>query len=515
MPEISLELGLDVIRSYKRLSYTPWHAIAEFVDNSTQSYFNNRDVLDAAYAGDDETLEVAITYDRQDPGVLRVVDNAMGMSLPELGHALHIGAPPSNVSGRSQFGLGMKTAACWIGNLWTVRTKRLGETVEYEVTIDVERVAAGENTLTVSEHPDRDPEDHFTVIEITNHNHKFQGRTLGKIRQYLASMYRQDLRKKQLQLLWQGEVLEWVESDEQFVMSKDGRRYKKKFGFKVGGKDVRGWVGVLEKGSRAKAGFSILRGDRVIRGWPDSWRPEVLYGQVQGSNDLVNQRLLGEIHLDGFEVSHTKDDILWMGDEEEKVERGLKKYCGDYREFAKLRRKGDEDERGPSELEIQTAVDELLREIGSPDFTDVVLVDAVPPPDAVSEAVKVLFEAVDPAQPTFWGLVGGFKILGYLADDLSGNDPYVAVDSTHDERVAIVVNMKHPHFSQLKGADGVLNFLRHCTYDGVAEWQARHKAGNLDPDTIKVLKDRLLRVPFEMEMHDEGVEEEVALESGV
>ena len=40
MPQ--LVLGLDVIRSYKRLSYTIWHAIAEFIDNSTQSYFNNR-----------------------------------------------------------------------------------------------------------------------------------------------------------------------------------------------------------------------------------------------------------------------------------------------------------------------------------------------------------------------------------------------------------------------------------------------------------------------------------------
>ena len=36
---IQLELGLQVIQSYRRLSYTAWHAIAELVDNSTQSYF--------------------------------------------------------------------------------------------------------------------------------------------------------------------------------------------------------------------------------------------------------------------------------------------------------------------------------------------------------------------------------------------------------------------------------------------------------------------------------------------
>ena len=70
---------------------------------------------------------------------------------------------------------------------------------------------------------------------------------------------------------------------------------------------MQGWVGILAKGSRAAAGFSILQADRVVRGWPDAWRPSSLYGQLQGSNDLVNQRLVGEIHLDGFDVSHTKE----------------------------------------------------------------------------------------------------------------------------------------------------------------------------------------------------------------
>jgi hypothetical protein len=46
-----------------------------------------------------------------------------------------------------------------------------------------------------------------------------------------------------------------------------------------------------------------------------------------------------------------------------------------------------------------------------------------------------------------------------------------------------------------------LNFLRHCTYDGVAEWKAYFKAGRIDPDTIKMIKDNLLRVPFEIELN--------------
>src|SRR5207248_2106818 len=118
-----------------------------------------------------------------------------------LSYALHIGAPPADTSGRSQFGLGMKTAACWVGNEWTLRTKKLNETTEYEVTVDVEAVAKGGNGLDVIENDGRDPEDHYTIISITQLNHRFQGRTLSKIKQFLPSMYRQDLRAKSLRLL--------------------------------------------------------------------------------------------------------------------------------------------------------------------------------------------------------------------------------------------------------------------------------------------------------------------------
>ena len=60
------------------------------------------------------------------------------------------------------------------------------------------------------------------------------------------------------------------------------------------------------------------------------------------------------MHLDDFEVSHTKDDILWLGDQEEEVERGPKQHSADYREAAKEYRKHKEDQRGPTEIETNT-----------------------------------------------------------------------------------------------------------------------------------------------------------------
>ena len=301
--------------------------------------------------------EVSVTYDRTDPGLLRVADTAMGMDLAELRHALHVGSPPANTAGRSEFGLGLKTAACWIGNLWSVRTKKLGGTVEYEIEVYVERVARGDPKLPLIKRSGRDPREHYTIIEITQHNHKFQTRTLGKTRQFLSSLYRHDIREGSLRLEWQGELLKWKDYvDSDFLTDRNDKPYRKDFRFSVDGKEVYGWVGVLKKGSRQKAGFSILRRNRVIRGWPESWRPQVLYGQLEGSNDLVNQRLVGEINLDEFEVSHTKSDILWMGDEEERVEQKVNNFGLEL--SGRL--------HAPRELELQTSGSVASRSQGCP-----------------------------------------------------------------------------------------------------------------------------------------------------
>ena len=501
---IQLQLGFEIIQSYKRLAYTPWHAIAEMVDNSTQSYFDNQARLDTLFSSLGEKLTIGIVYQREKGGMLRISDNAMGMSFDELQRGLRLGIPPANASGRSKYGLGLKTSACWIGNKWTVRTKKLGETEEHRISIDVDKIAAGDNDLSHEAVGGKSPTIHYTVIEVRDHNQVFQGRTLGKIKDFLRSMYRQDLRQKRMVLEWQGFPLEWDDASFEFMVAKDGSLYKKLFEFEAKGKKVYGWVGVLRIGSggRAKAGFSILCSDRVVRGWPDSWRPETIYG-FQGRNDLINQRLVGEIHLNAFGVSHTKDDILWFADEQEEVERLLNEACATYIAVARTSRKGDVNPEGPTQLETETAVEEFVKELSSTELSDIVTLEEVPPPETVRRAVQPLKDAVSTREPTFRANLAQFDILGFLVRDLSTNDPYVVVDSTSEKRVQIIINTQHPHWGQLRGSEGVLNYLRHCTFDGIAERQARNKTSELDPDTIKILKDRLLRLPLEIEMHQQ------------
>ena len=175
-----MQIGLSAIDSYRRLDYTPWHAIAEFVDNSTQFYFDNKNRLDEIYEKEGLQLEVGIAYDgTQDGGFLRIVDNAMGMSYDDLERALHVARPPSDPTGRCCYGMGMKTAACWTGNRWDIRAKKLGETTEYTVQVNVEAISKGKATLPTQQKGEISPEDHYTKVEIFDHNRQFKGRTLG------------------------------------------------------------------------------------------------------------------------------------------------------------------------------------------------------------------------------------------------------------------------------------------------------------------------------------------------
>jgi hypothetical protein len=459
------------------------------------------DVLDRHYNRTGTRLTVSIAYEKVND-MLRISDNAMGMSFAELERGLRLAEPPSITTGRSQYGMGLKTAACWIGNKWTVRTKKLNEPMEYEVVIDVDAVAKGQIELPHSERKVNALDKSYTIIEIREHNKEFYGQTLGKIRNFLRSMYRHDLEKDVLRLEWQGESLEWEGFDSRLLVSKDGTRYKKPFNFKVDAQVVTGWVGILEKGSRANAGFSIIHRGRVVKGWPDSWRPSSIYGQYQGSNDLVNQRLVGEIHLDGFDVSHTKDDILWKGSQEEDVEDELAKACNDYRTEALRRRRGSDDQRGPSETETNAAIDELKQELMSPEMVDHVSIDIVPPKDVVDKTLEqIANDVASRLDPQFNGQIGDVRVKLYVVADMSPSDPYLIINAPKKE-ILVIVNQCHPHWTQLKGSEGVLNYLRHCVYDGIAEWQAGCKATRLDPNTIKMLKDALLRIPLELEQHE-------------
>lgn len=509
MESVKIVFGHENFGNYRRLAYRWWYALAEFVDNSSQSYLDNRTSLDDVLAEQHEPFRVTITTDKD---FVRISDNAMGMDLADLRRAMVVGKPPENSSGRCRYGLGMKTASCWIGNNCRIITTKLGDSNEYTVDVVVDEIVKGHvhppmKTRTAEEG------DHYTIIEIREHYHPLRGRTIGKIKDYLRSIYRQDISSKMMVLTYNDNELEWERySDDEFLVRKDGSFYKKGFIFEIDTdppKVAEGWVGVLRKGSRSKAGFSILHRQRVIKGWPESWRPESIFG-LGGRNDLINQRVVGEINLEEFEISHTKDEINWHGMEEEKIEDGLLKECRSYMETARKARGGEAEGHGPLPVHVDAAIKTLEAEISTPEFLDMLsLEDALPPAEQLAASNHQVVENAASVEPTFVATLGEMTVKVYIDSIGSPNDPYFINEDKGDEEVLVVVNAQHPHWSMLEGENAVVNYLRHCVYDGVAEHRAA-QLSRLEPDSVKRLKDNYLRVAFELLQGDGDEEGEAA-----
>ncbi len=133
MVVIDVQPPADVYDTFGRLNYKPWYAIAEFVDNATQNAYAHEGRL--ASPGN-PLVHVRVAHSKDS---ITIVDDAHGMEIDEISRAVRLNMPPPDISGRSEFGMGLKTAACWFGRLWTVTSTQLGSSKEYSVTFDLER----------------------------------------------------------------------------------------------------------------------------------------------------------------------------------------------------------------------------------------------------------------------------------------------------------------------------------------------------------------------------------------
>jgi Histidine kinase-, DNA gyrase B-, and HSP90-like ATPase len=305
-PEVTI---LSVLR---HLNYRPWFALAEFVDNSLQSFLQNRDVLASSATS---KLRVDIEWSGEMGGRIVIRDNAAGIRQQDFPRAFRPAELPPDRSGLSEFGMGMKSAACWFARDWTVRTSACDDAVERTIAFDIDSVVVRRlEDLHVNERPVTDKA-HFTEITLTGLYHPPKGRTIGKIKEHLASIYRTFLRDGLLELYFDGEPLKF---EAPAILGAPNYRntqgevvaWRKEIDFDFGlGQRVTGFAALRETASTSYAGFALFRRGRLIEGSADeTYRPIQIFGN---SNSYRYQRLFGELSLDGFDVSHTKDGFRW------------------------------------------------------------------------------------------------------------------------------------------------------------------------------------------------------------
>ena len=135
--ELNIHPPASILNVFSRLSYKPWYAIAEFVDNSTQSYISHQKELDNDEFFD--KLVVDVRYDSK-ANTLSIIDNAYGMEKDRFEDAIILDSRNETQSGRNEFGMGLKTAASWFGEVWTVKSTQYGSNNRYVATVDIPKL---------------------------------------------------------------------------------------------------------------------------------------------------------------------------------------------------------------------------------------------------------------------------------------------------------------------------------------------------------------------------------------
>ncbi len=314
LTKVSIRPGVSVLSVLAHLNYQPWFAIAEFVDNAVQSFIDNKKRIGI------RQLKIAIDIDTSGMGRISVRDNAAGIARRDYARAFRAAEVPPNRKGLSEFGMGMKSAACFFAKRWAVRTKAFGETVERKVSFDIARIVRDSiEELTIEERP-ASRSDHYTEIILTDLNKIPQKKSIAKIRDHLASIYRVQLRTGILKLTYRGDDVEYTDPAvlraPHFAEPKGkAKLWKKQIHIALPrGRRIEGFAALRAKASVSGAGFALFRRGRVVQGSGDEgYRPEYIFGK---SNSYAYQRLFGELHLYGFDVSHTKDGFRWEDDEE-------------------------------------------------------------------------------------------------------------------------------------------------------------------------------------------------------
>lgn len=345
--EVDIRPDAAALRMFRSLSFTPWYALGEFVDNSISSYFQHSDELRARY-GEDYTCDVRISFDDK-AGRLVVDDNAAGIARSEIPRALRTGEPPPDTSvGLNLHGVGMKAAGFWWGRHLRIETWPLGEEAGWRVEIDLGEAGTQPQATATVEHIRQRPHS-GTRITVSGlwQNAPVASKTRSTVAAYLPSIYRKFISvddatasasgeaggEHAVRLFLDGSQLSFEPPQllhAPFWPTSDGPEpgapsvlWRKSITVALSsGKEINGWVGILDTMSRELSGFTLhYRGKGIggvtplgVRDSNSGFRPRAIFGQA---GSYRAQSYIGEFDVTALGKSITTDSPLWTPVEEE------------------------------------------------------------------------------------------------------------------------------------------------------------------------------------------------------
>ena len=519
---IDIRPATSVYGTYRRLSYKPWFAVAEFIDNSTQSYYDH--VKELKGNPSFSKMVINIRYDSSEK-VLEITDNAFGMNWEDFQRALVLDKPPKNKDGRNEFGMGLKTAACWFGNLWTVETTEFGSNQRYSATMDIHKFEI-EKTETIEPKIDYVPfETHYTKITIKDLNQQLASSAIRKTKDLLQRIYRNDLRTNEIDIIWNGEHLEYSEIEILTEEQEDGttKEWKDDVSFEV--KDpfgktyhVRGWIGIQSHGITKQSGFALLRRGRVVVGTDSNYYPEEIFHTGQTYEKLY---LVGELDLFDFEITQAKDGFMWDNGLEDEFVDCLVHELGTRGYFDKIKKlKNKNEAKKVSEISDETKNDIITTTVekfknivkdDQPLFDDNELKIQQHQQNITQQEIEILDMFEEPPKNNFVGVkdIYEFEIDNYNIrvkwDDRSEVGPWLSLDHETDTSFDIVINIRHKFFTPYQNQPEFLNVINQFA---IALILAEKKAKSATSDPRQLIDSFAIRIYMNQLLNKLSVDKE-------
>lgn len=311
--KVSIRPQVTMLSVLKFIEYETWFALAEFIDNAIDSYFKNEKIL-KQIEGENFVLYVKVEINEPENRIT-IRDNAGGIGEADYSRAFRAAEVPPDNSGLSEFGMGMKSAACWFADYWSVTSTALGESQLKKVSFDMKKIFEDKLEELDVETKVCEKNHHFTIVELFDVNRMPRKKGIGKVKDHLRSIYREFIRSGILKLTVNNEELKFDDPKILNVPRYDEQNgepvlWRKEISFPIeNGLSVKGFVAIREKASVNESGFALFRRGRVIEGsYDNGFRPDFIFGNP---NSFRYQRIFGELHLEGFSVNFTKKGVQW------------------------------------------------------------------------------------------------------------------------------------------------------------------------------------------------------------
>ena len=323
-------VGIRVLRTFKTQANRHHFALGEFIDNSVQSYLDNKEDL-SKIPGYRPKIDIDVGKNQ-----ITISDNCAGIAKDMEARAFDIGNPNPIEAGIGTYGMGMKVSACWYSDTWEVETKALHEDEIKTWKIDVNRIVDKED-LEIGPYTKvaRNTEP-YTKIRLKNVHRYPVGSAVKNLKERIALMYKWFIHDDEIDFFYNGKKISLTPPKYKIISAYPHSEDKPKIEWFTeipkldlgDGYFARGAAYLADSKIDHQVGFAIYWKGRLIEGsWSNPWMPKVSdyddpldqkkYGIYQGENREINQRLEGWLHIsDDFEVVHTKNQVIWAGKEE-------------------------------------------------------------------------------------------------------------------------------------------------------------------------------------------------------